>query len=181
METGAIHTVAIGSDHAGYALKTAIADFLRESGYEVTDVGTHSDDRVDYPHFAAAVAQLVVDGDVERGVLVCGSGQGVSIAANKVPGARAGVVREVHDAEMLRKHNNANIACFGQQATERNGCAAHAFLTTDFEEAAIRPGWATHGSRQGRVCRPARGRARRDGSTVRRVAEKRTQRRDRSA
>ncbi len=66
MEMVAIHTVAIGSDHAGYALKTAIADFLRDSGYDVTDVGTHSDDRVDYPHFAAAVAQMVVDGDVER-------------------------------------------------------------------------------------------------------------------
>ena len=135
METVAIRTVAIGSDHAGYALKTAIADFLRDSGYEVTDVGTHSDDRVDYPHFAAAVAQMVVDGEVERGILVCGSGQGVSIAANKVPGARAGVVREVHDAEMLRKHNNANIACFGQQATDEETArsAAHAFLTTDFE------------------------------------------------
>ncbi|MAK40038.1 MAG: ribose 5-phosphate isomerase B [Micrococcales bacterium] len=135
MDAGAIHTVAIGSDHAGYALKTAIADFLRDSGYEVTDVGTHSDDRVDYPHFAAAVAHLVVDGDVERGVLVCGSGQGVSIAANKVPGARAGVVREVYDAEMLRKHNNANIACFGQQATDEETArsAVHAFLTTDFE------------------------------------------------
>jgi len=135
METVAIQTVAIGSDHAGYALKTAIADFLRDSGYEVTDVGTHSDDRVDYPHFAAAVAQMVVDSDVERGILVCGSGQGVSIAANKVPGARAGVVREVHDAEMLRKHNNANIACFGQQATDEETArsAVHAFLTTDFE------------------------------------------------
>ena len=106
METVALRPGAIGPDHAGYALKTAIADFLRDSGYEVTDVGTHSDDRVDYPHFAAAVAQMVVDGEVERGSLVCGSGQGVRRAANKVPGARAGVVREVHAAEMLRKHKN---------------------------------------------------------------------------
>ena len=72
METVAIHAVAIGSDHAGYALKTAIADFLRDSGYEVTDVGTHSDDRVDYPDFGAAVGRAVRDGDADAGQSVCG-------------------------------------------------------------------------------------------------------------
>lgn len=127
--------VAIGSDHAGFVLKTALANWLSEQGYEVIDVGTDSPERVDYPHFGAAVARLVASGEVDRGVAVCGSGQGVCMAANKVPGARAGVVRDDNDAEMIRRHNDANMACFGERvtdvATAVSGLAV--FMATDFE------------------------------------------------
>lgn len=128
-------TVAIGSDHAGFHLKTALVNYLTEQGYQVIDVGTDSDDRVDYPHFGAAVARLVASGDVDRGILVCGSGQGVCMAANKVSGARAGVVRDAQDAEMIRRHNDANIACFGERVTDGVTAveALAVFLDTDFE------------------------------------------------
>ncbi len=128
-------TVAIGSDHAGFHLKTALVNYLTEQGYEVTDVGTDSDERVDYPHFGAAVAKLVADGEVDRGVLVCGSGQGVCMAANKVAGVRAGVVRDIQDAQMMRQHNDANVACFGERVTDAVTAVAAlaAFLDTDFE------------------------------------------------
>ena len=128
-------TVAVGSDHAGFVLKSAIVNYLNQQGYSVIDAGTDSDERVDYPHFGAAVANLVVSGKAERGVLVCGSGQGVCMAANKVPGARAGVVRDVYDAEMIRLHNDANIACFGERVTDEAAAvqALAAFLSTDFE------------------------------------------------
>jgi len=127
--------VAVGSDHAGFRLKTAIVNYLNQQGYAVLDVGTDSDERVDYPHFGAAVAHKVVDGEADRGVLVCGSGQGVCMAANKVAGARAGVVRDVYDAEMIRMHNDANIACFGERVTQESQAvqALAAFLDTEFE------------------------------------------------
>ena len=127
--------VAVGSDHAGFRLKTAIVNYLNQQGYAVLDVGTDSDERVDYPHFGAAVAHKVVDGEADRGVLVCGSGQGVCMAANKVAGARAGVVRDVYDAEMIRMHNDANIACFGERVTQEPQAvqALAAFLDTEFE------------------------------------------------
>jgi len=128
-------TVAIGSDHAGFHLKTALVNYLTEQDYQVVDAGTDSDDRVDYPHFGAAVAKLVASGEVDRGVLVCGSGQGVCMAANKVPGARAGVVRDSQDAEMIRRHNDANIACFGERVTDAVTAveALAVFLDTEFE------------------------------------------------
>lgn len=128
-------SVAIGSDHAGFHLKTALVDYLTAHGYQVTDVGTHSDQRADYPQFGAAVAKLVGSGQVEKGVLVCGSGQGMCMTANKIPGARAGIVRDGNDAEMIRRHNDANVACFGERVTDvGNATAALAiFLETDFE------------------------------------------------
>ncbi len=127
--------VAIGSDHAGFHLKTALSHWLGEQGYEVVDVGTDSEERVDYPHFGAGVARLVAAGEVARGVVVCGSGQGVCMAANKVPGARAGVVRDDLDAEMIRRHNDANIACFGERVTDVATAvsALAVFMVTDFE------------------------------------------------
>lgn len=127
--------VAIGSDHAGFHLKTALAHWLRTQGYEVTDVGTDSEERVDYPHFGAAVASMVGEGKVDRGVLVCGSGQGVCMAANKVAGVRAGVVRDDQDAQMIRLHNNANVACFGERVTDEPTAvsALAVFMDTEFE------------------------------------------------
>jgi ribose 5-phosphate isomerase B len=134
-------TIALGSDHAGLHLKAALVNYLTEQDYEVIDVGTDSDERVDYPRFGAAVAKLVAAGQVDRGVLVCGSGQGVCMAANKVAGARAGVVRDSQDAEMIRKHNDANIACFGERVTDAVTAveALAVFLDTDFEAGRHQP------------------------------------------
>ena len=87
--------IAIGSDHAGYLLKETLKAWLLENGHEVTDVGTYSEDRVDYPHYGALVGRAVASGEVDRGVAVCGSGQGICMAANKVPGVRGGVIRDV--------------------------------------------------------------------------------------
>ena len=127
--------IAIGSDHAGFELKETLKAWLVEMGHDVVDVGTHSEERCDYPHFGAAVGHAVADGEVERGVTVCGSGQGIAMAANKVPGVRAGVIRDVEDAEMTRRHNDANVASFGGRVTDRTHAieALAVFLSTDFE------------------------------------------------
>jgi ribose 5-phosphate isomerase B len=127
--------VAIGSDHAGFALKQTLGSWLRQRGHIVTDVGTHDDERTDYPVFGARVAELVAAGEVDAGVAVCGSGQGICMAANKIAGVRAGVIREVQDAVMVRRHNDANVACFGERVTEASlaEAALEAFLTTEFD------------------------------------------------
>ncbi len=105
--------LAIGSDHAGYDLKEAVKTWLQEAGHQVEDLGCHSPERVDYPTYAHQVAQAVAGGQAERGVLVCGSGIGVSIAANRVPGARAALVNEPVSARLSREHNDANVLCMG--------------------------------------------------------------------
>lgn len=105
--------VAIGSDHAGFPLKQKVLAWLREMTCEVLDVGTHSEVRCDYPDFAKAVAEKVSRGEVERGILVCGSGIGMSIAANKVAGIRAAECVDPHTAELSRAHNDANVLCLG--------------------------------------------------------------------
>ena len=127
--------VVIGSDHAGFQLKEALKAWLLDSGHDVEDVGTHSDERVDYPVFGEQVARTVIKGGAERGVVVCGSGQGICMAANKVHGIRAGVIRDTQDAEMPRRHNDANVACFGERVTKPADAieALEVFLTTDFE------------------------------------------------
>jgi ribose 5-phosphate isomerase B len=127
--------IAIGSDHAGFLLKQALEQWLLANGYEVTDLGTYSEDRVDYPHYGALVGQAVARGEADRGVAVCGSGQGICMAANKVPGVRGGVIRDVQDAEMTRRHNDANVACFGERFTEPDVAVAalKVFLETDFD------------------------------------------------
>lgn len=105
--------LAIGSDHAGFDLKESLKAYLQEAGHQVEDLGCHSTDRVDYPHFAQQVALAVAGGQAERGVLVCGSGIGVSIAANRIPGARAALVNEPLSARLAREHNDANVVCMG--------------------------------------------------------------------
>jgi len=127
--------VAIGSDHAGYTLKETLRIWLTEAGHQVTDVGTFNEERCDYPHFGAVVGRAVAKGEVEAGVVVCGSGQGICIAANKVHGVRGGVIRSNTDAEMTRRHNNANVASFGEQYTDSAIAidALHVFLTTPFD------------------------------------------------
>ncbi|WP_376791390.1 ribose 5-phosphate isomerase B [Thermoflexus sp.] len=105
--------IAIGADHAGYALKETLAAYLRERGIEVIDFGTHGPDSVDYPDYARPVAEVVARGEADFGVLICGTGIGMSITANKVPGIRAAAVSDVYSARMSRAHNNANILCLG--------------------------------------------------------------------
>jgi ribose 5-phosphate isomerase B len=127
--------IAIGSDHAGFQLKQTLGQWLLDNGYEVTDVGTYSEDRVDYPHYGALVGQAVARGEADLGVAVCGSGQGICMAANKVPGVRGGVIRDDADAEMTRRHNDANVACFGERFTEPEAAieALQVFLSTPFD------------------------------------------------
>jgi len=127
--------IAIGADHAGFLLKETLKAWLIEHDYEVDDLGTHSEDRVDYPKYGAAVGHAVANGEADLGVAVCGSGQGICMAVNKIPGTRGGVIRDAQDAEITRRHNNANVACFGERFTEPAVAieALRVFLTTDFE------------------------------------------------
>jgi len=105
--------LAIGSDHAGYELKEELRTFLTEAGHEVRDMGTVSTDPVDYPAFCAAVARAVSSGEVERGIVLGGSGQGEQIAANKVQGVRASLCNDLYTARMAREHNDANVLAIG--------------------------------------------------------------------
>ena len=108
-----ISTIALGADHAGLQLKEALKGWLIEHGYQVVDHGTHSAESVDYPDYAAQVAEAVADHKVERGVLVCGTGIGMTIAANKVPGVRAALCSDIYTARMSREHNDANVLTLG--------------------------------------------------------------------
>ena len=108
-----ISTVALGADHAGFQLKEALKGWLIEHGYQVVDHGTHSAESVDYPDYAAQVGEAVADHKVERGVLVCGTGIGMTIAANKVPGVRAALCSDIYTARMSREHNDANVLTLG--------------------------------------------------------------------
>ncbi|MFQ3597754.1 MAG: ribose 5-phosphate isomerase B [Chloroherpetonaceae bacterium] len=103
--------IAVGSDHAGYETKKAVIEWLLQHGYEVLDKGTFSPDSVDYPDFAKAVAHSVAQGESTQGVLLCGSGVGVSIVANKIKGIRAALVFNEEIAHLSREHNNANVMC----------------------------------------------------------------------
>ena len=103
--------IALGSDHAGFDLKRRIAEFLSRTGLEVDDLGTFSTESVDYPDFAEQVARAVRDGRADRGILVCGSGIGVCITANKVAGIRAALATEPVAARLSREHNDANVLC----------------------------------------------------------------------
>jgi ribose 5-phosphate isomerase B len=108
--------VAFGSDHAGFALKEALKAELVLRGHEVSDLGTTSAEvPVDYPDFGAAVGRAVAAGDVELGVCTCGSGIGIAMAANKIPGVRAAVVHDVTTANLARRHNHANVVCLGSR------------------------------------------------------------------
>lgn len=127
--------IAIASDHAGFSLKQLVAGALRELGHEVEDFGTDSDDPVDYPDFAEPAARQVVSGSAQRAVLVCGSGVGVAIVANKIDGVRAVNAHDPQEAEMSRKHNDANVlALSGQRiAPEAALTIVQRFLETPFE------------------------------------------------
>jgi ribose 5-phosphate isomerase B len=105
--------LALGSDHAGYRLKLDLEDFLKKEGHEVQDLGTHSEEPVDYPPFCAKVGRAVVNGAADRGVVLGGSGQGEQIAANKVDGVRASLCNDLYTARLARLHNDANVLAIG--------------------------------------------------------------------
>ena len=127
--------ISIGSDHGGYALKQEIAEYLRQQGHEVVDCGCHSTESCDYPDFAAAAAKAVASGQCDRGVVICSTGIGISIAANKVPGIRCALCGDIYSAEMTRRHNNANMLAMGAHLTAPVLAKKilDVFLSTEFE------------------------------------------------
>ena len=127
--------IALASDHAGYAEKERLKAVLSDLGVEFDDLGTRSEESVDYPDFARAVAEQVADGRVEQGVLVCGSGTGMAITANKVPGVRAAVAWSEEIARLARQHNNANVLAIGARTTPPDDIPkiVRAWFSTEFE------------------------------------------------
>ena len=105
--------IVVGADHAGFDLKQIIAAYLRHRGHEVVDAGTNNDDPVDYPDFAEALSKMLLDGRAERGVLICGSGVGASVSANKIPGIRAGLCHNTYSARQGVEHDDMNVLCLG--------------------------------------------------------------------
>ncbi len=143
-------TIAIACDHAGLDLKSLLAKHLRDLGYGVLDLGTNGPDSVDYPDFGYAMAGAIRDGRAETGVLVCGSGIGISIAANRYPEVRAALIHDAYGARMCRQHNDANVICFGGRTTGPDvavDCLG-AFLETEFEG-------GRHGLRVEKLSNPA--------------------------
>ena len=111
-------TIAVGCDHAGFALKQELMQHLKERGYETKDFGTFSEQSCDYPDYAKKVAHAVVQGQAQMGLLVCGTGIGMSLAANKIKGIRAAVLSDEFSAKATREHNDANILCLGARVVD---------------------------------------------------------------
>ena len=128
--------IAIGADHAGFKLKNELGDVLRQSGHEVCDFGTNSTEATDYPDYAVCVAKAVASGNAERGVLVCGSGVGMSIAANKVRGVRAALGVTPEEVRLTRGHNDLNVLTLGARFTDPAMARElmKVFLETPFED-----------------------------------------------
>ena len=145
--------IAIASDHAGFELKEHVKAQLAAAGHDVVDVGPETDESVDYPRYARPAAQLVAEGDAERGVLVCGSGVGVSIVANKVAGVRAVNAHDASEAEMARRHNDANVVTLSgvRLAPAQADRIVATFLRTGFEG-------GRHARRVGQIADVERGR-----------------------
>ncbi|PJB82865.1 MAG: ribose 5-phosphate isomerase B [Acidobacteria bacterium CG_4_9_14_3_um_filter_49_7] len=127
--------IAIGSDHGGFQLKETVKAYLNENGYDVEDLGCFSSESVDYPDFALKVAEKVASGEFEKGILMCGTGIGISISANKVKGIRAALCHDHLTASLAARHNNANILCMGGRTTgpETAKDIVDAWLNTPFE------------------------------------------------
>jgi ribose 5-phosphate isomerase B len=126
--------IALGADHAGFELKERLKTYLTESGHETIDLGTSSTQSVDYPDFGFAVGKAVVEGRADRGVLVCGTGIGMAIAANRLRGVRAGAPNDLFATRLMREHNDANVIAFGarQMAVPLAEAMLDLFLTTPF-------------------------------------------------
>ncbi|MCX7984020.1 MAG: ribose 5-phosphate isomerase B [Bacteroidetes bacterium] len=127
--------IALGSDHAGFQYKEKIKELLISLHLEYKDYGTFSPDSTDYPDYASRVSNAILKGEAERGILICGTGIGMSIAANKFPGIRAAVCESIDSARLAREHNDANILCLGERITpwEKAIEIVKVFLTTEFE------------------------------------------------
>lgn len=127
--------IALGSDHGGYLLKEQIKAHLTEQGHECRDFGCYSKDSCDYPEFGAAAAYAVASGECERGIVICTTGIGISITANKVRGIRCALCADPLSAEMTRRHNNANILCMGGQVVDKETALqlVDIFLSTAFD------------------------------------------------
>ncbi|WP_341910442.1 ribose 5-phosphate isomerase B [Ferrovibrio terrae] len=127
-------TVALAADHAGFELKNLLRDELKAQGYDVLDLGTNSSDSVDYPDFGRKLAETVAAGKAARGVAVCGTGIGISIAANRIPGCRAALVHDITSARLCREHNDANVLALGARliGVETARDCLKAFLETPF-------------------------------------------------
>ena len=128
--------IALGSDHAGYPLKEHLSTWLAESGHAVYDLGTHSAEPVDYPDYAAAVAQAVFDGRADRGILICGSGAGAAVAANKLQGIRASIAHDTYTAHQMVEHDDVNVLSLGSRVI---GESLAEELVTTFLEARFSP------------------------------------------
>jgi ribose 5-phosphate isomerase B len=107
--------IAIGADHAGYRLKDVIIPFIESLGHEITDVGCNCEQSVDYPDYALPVCEKVVSGEVDKGILICGTGIGMTIAANKIPGIRCALVHDLFSAKATREHNDTNVLAMGER------------------------------------------------------------------
>ena len=130
--------VVIASDHGGFQYKNLLTEDIRKNGYEVTDLGSYTEDPSDYPDFAEAVANALLSGKGEKGILICGSGVGVSVAANKFRGIRAGVCHDTYSAHQCVEHDNVNVLCIGQRVIgiELAREIVLAFLTATFSHEA---------------------------------------------
>ncbi len=126
--------IAIGSDHAGFQLKETMSTYLRESKHQVIDVGTHSTEPVDYPDFAEAIGKALTEGLADRGILICGSGVGASVAANKIPGIRAGLCHDTYSAHQGVEHDDMNVLVMGARVigVELARELVRAFLGAEF-------------------------------------------------
>jgi ribose 5-phosphate isomerase B len=141
--------IAIASDHAALALKSALVEYLLSAGHDVRDLGPHDESSVDYPDYGYKLAAAVADGTAERGIALCGSGIGISIAVNRNPAARAALVSEPLSARLAREHNDANVIAMGARLTGIDMAKAclDAFLSTDF-------GGDRHARRVGKLSNP---------------------------
>jgi len=129
------HRIAIASDHAAFAMKAELAEWLREQGNEMFDLGTNGPESVDYPDYGYRVGHAVAEGNAEFGVALCGSGIGISIAVNRIPGARCALVSEPFSARLARNHNDANVIAMGARLTgiEMAKACIMTFLNSSFE------------------------------------------------
>lgn len=143
------NTIAVACDHGGLELKNTLVDLLKDRGINVLDLGTNTTDSVDYPDYAYKLANAIREGQAQRGVLCCGTGIGISIAANRFPDIRAALVHDAFTAKMCREHNDANVICFGGRTTGPGVAldCLEIFLDTEF-------GGDRHARRVGKLSNP---------------------------